>query len=289
MKRPNLFIIGAPKCGTTSLADWLRQHPEIFLPGGLIEPNFFNSDHVDAFRPTLAEYESRFAPAEDRHRYVGEKSVWYLSSDAAVPNILQYSPNARLIVCVRDPIEMAFALHHHQLFDGIERLSNFREAWDAQGERSRNVTGPARASAYLLYGWTCKLGAQLERLMARVSAERIHVVFMDDIRRTPEAVYSSIVDFLEVAPFTPEFRIVNEAKANRFAIVKHLAVRVGAAKRALGIKHPFGILERIGSWNRRPQNWQPDAQMTGVLRSYFQEDVALLGRLTRRDLSHWLR
>jgi hypothetical protein len=289
MSRPNLFIIGAPKCGTTSLADWLRQHPQVFVPASQNEPNFFNTDHVERFRLKLAEYERLFEPARDHHKYVCEKSVWYLSSKEAVPNILEYSPDARFIVCVRNPVEMAYALHHHQVFDGIERLSSFREAWDAQAERAKNLSGPARASAYLLYGWTCKLGAQLERLLQRVPANRIHVVFMDDIRQAPQAVFIALLNFLGAAPFTPEFRTVNESKTNRFPFLRRIATRIGGAKRALGIKHSFGILGRIGRWNRKAQRWQPDEQMTAVIRSYFREDVALLGQLTGRDLSHWLR
>jgi hypothetical protein len=46
---------------------------------------------------------------------------------------------------------------------------------------------------------------------------------------------------------------------------------------------------RLKRWNRKPQNWRADPQMTPVLRSYFEDDIALLGRLTGRDLSHWLR
>jgi hypothetical protein len=289
MRKPNLFIIGAPKCGTTSLADWLRQHPQVFVPASQNEPNFFNTDHLERFRLKLSDYERFFESAGDHHKYVCEKSVWYLSSKEAVPNILESSPDARFIVCVRNPIEMAYALHHHQVFDGTERLSSFKDAWDAQAERAKKLSGPARASAYLLYGWTCKLGAQLERLLERVPSDRVHVVFMDDIKDAPQAVFTGLLNFLGLAPFTPEFRTVNQAKTNRFPFVRQIAIKTGATKRALGIKHSFGILDRIGRWNRKTQRWQPDEQMTAVLRSYFREDVALLGQLTGRDLSHWLR
>lgn len=289
MRKPNLFIIGAPKCGTTSLADWLRQHPGVFVPASNNEPNFFNTDHIERFRLKLSEYERLFESAEDHHKYVCEKSVWYLSSKEAVPNILKYSPDARFIVCVRNPVEMAYALHHHQVFDGIEKLSSFRDAWDARAGRAKNLGGPARASAYLLYGWTCKLGAQLERLRQLVASDRVHVVFMDDVKEAPQAVFTGLLNFLGLAPFTPEFRTVNEAKTNRLPFVRQIAIKIGATKRALGIKHSFGILGRVGRWNRKTQRWQADAQMTAVLRSYFRQDVALLGQLTGRDLSHWLR
>jgi hypothetical protein len=289
MKKPNLFIIGAPKCGTTSLADWLRQHPQLFVPAGLTEPNFFNTDHLDEFRIELIDYERLFRTAENRHKYACDKSVWYLSSKEAVPNILKYSPDAKFIVCVRNPIEMAYALHHHQLFEGIETLSKFRDSWEAQSERAENPNRPARMSTYLLHGRTCKLGAQLEWLLQRAPSDRVHVVFMDDIKQAPKPVYAGLLQFLDLQPFTPQFRTVNEAKVPRFPLLKKMAIKAGSLKRALGIKYPFGILTRIGMWNRKTRQWHADEQMTEVLRQYFREDVALLGQLTGRDLSHWLR
>ncbi len=99
--RPNFFILGAPKCGTTSIAAWLGQHPAIFIPA-MKEPNFFNTD---INQPpiygveTLDEYEALFAPATTAHHAIGEASVFYLTSAVAVANILRYQPAARFIVC----------------------------------------------------------------------------------------------------------------------------------------------------------------------------------------------
>ena len=96
--KPNFFIIGAPKCGTTSLWTWLVSHPNIFLPLEK-EPHYFNTD--DARRgvlTSLEQFEALFRDVRDEHIAICEASVWYLSSRTAVRNILQYQPNARLIV-----------------------------------------------------------------------------------------------------------------------------------------------------------------------------------------------
>src|SRR5271154_5759385 len=106
--RPNFFIIGGPKCGTTSLVSWLGQHPDIFIPREK-ELNFFNSDDYRIIT-SLDDYEDCFAMAKDKLA-IGEATVWYLYSDEAVPNILQYQPDARFIVMFRNPMEMAPALH----------------------------------------------------------------------------------------------------------------------------------------------------------------------------------
>jgi hypothetical protein len=109
LRKPNFFIIGAAKCGTTSLSVWLGGHPQIFM-SSMKEPHFFNNDDRQAIR-TLDDYEALFWSATEEHIAIGEASVWYLSSADAVPAILQYQPEAKFIVMLRNPVEMAPALH----------------------------------------------------------------------------------------------------------------------------------------------------------------------------------
>ena len=89
VRKPNFFIIGAPKCGTTSLATWLSGHPNVFM-SAVKEPHFFNTDDR-RFISTLEAYENLFRAASSDHCAVGEASVWYLSSTEAVRNILALS------------------------------------------------------------------------------------------------------------------------------------------------------------------------------------------------------
>ena len=85
-RKPNFFILGAPKCATTSLANWLREHPHIFVPTRK-EPEFFNTDdepHKHGGIANLDAYEALFRDACEKHLAVGEGSVWYLSSSTAI-------------------------------------------------------------------------------------------------------------------------------------------------------------------------------------------------------------
>jgi len=87
MKKPNFFILGAPKCGTTSLAMWLSEHPNIFMCP-IKEPHYFNTDGLQRIK-TLEQYESLFTDAKPEHVAVGEASTHYLYSKEAVPRILE--------------------------------------------------------------------------------------------------------------------------------------------------------------------------------------------------------
>ena len=123
MRKPNFFIIGAPKCGTTSLSAWLGDNPQIFM-SSMKEPHFFNSDDRQAVR-TFDEYEALFRGATEEHVAIGEASVWYLSSAEAVSAILRYQPEAKFIVMVRNPIDMAPTLNGEMLLSGLEYEHEF--------------------------------------------------------------------------------------------------------------------------------------------------------------------
>lgn len=94
--KPNFFIIGAPKCGTTALCEYLRAHPRIGMSIPK-EPHYFCTDCTTRFRTiyTQQEYLRCFDHVQDGCAVAGEGSVWYLFSEAAVVNILRFAPDAK--------------------------------------------------------------------------------------------------------------------------------------------------------------------------------------------------
>ena len=134
MKKPNFFIIGAPKCGTTSLAAWLAEHPNIYM-SPIKEPHFFCSDFNVVIIPNEAEYYRLFKKAGDQHMAVGEASTSYLYSQVAVPRIERELPGAKYIVMVRNPVEMAYSLHEEFVFLGAEHIHDFEMAWRLSPKR----------------------------------------------------------------------------------------------------------------------------------------------------------
>src|SRR5215208_1272534 len=106
-RRPNLFIIGAPKSGTTSLHRYLQEHPQIYM-SRTKEPGYFAPD-VEGSRSDLLfkhpdaepEYLALFANATNQ-KWVGESSTTYLMSRRAPSLIDDFAPDARLIAMVRN-------------------------------------------------------------------------------------------------------------------------------------------------------------------------------------------
>jgi hypothetical protein len=109
MKLPNLFIVGTPSCGTSAPSEYVAYHPNVFV-SDLKELNFLNGDlfQKDAIGVhtffSLDEYLEHLAGANENHLAVGEGSPQYLHSKVAMQNMLDFNPEARLIVMVGNPV-----------------------------------------------------------------------------------------------------------------------------------------------------------------------------------------
>jgi hypothetical protein len=290
VRRPNFFIVGAPKCGTTSLWSWLRTHPSIFMSHAK-EPNFFNSDDNLGIS-SLTEYEDLFRDACVSHAAVGEASVWYLSSPVAVHNILRFEPEARFIVLLRNPIEMAVAVHSQMLISGRENVTDFRTAWALQSERRQGRRVPAFSwpQRIFLYGEVCLLGAQLDRLLAATKKNTVLPILLDDIRENSRREYIRVLDFLGLSDDgRHHFPAENRAMRLRWPWLARSQFVIEQLKRKLRINVNLSLLRGVSAANvvtaKRPGL---DQETFEDLREYFARDVDLLGKLIGRNLQSWM-
>jgi hypothetical protein len=210
------------------------------------EPHFFNTDDR-RFISTLEAYENLFRGASRSHWAVGEASVWYLSSTEAVRNILEYQPDARFIVMVRNPVEMAPALHAEMLVSGHENVHDFSAAWHYQEERrqGRQLPPLSWARRRFLYGDVCKLGAQLQRLLLTVPASRVLAIVLDDIAADPRGEYLRVLRFLGLKDDGRlDFAIYNKAKKLRWPSLTRVTFDM------IQIKGRIGVNLGLNLWNR---------------------------------------
>lgn len=298
MKKPNFFIIGAPKCGTTSLAAWLAEHPNIYM-SPVKEPHFFCTDLQYINIHNLHDYLLLFKGASKEHKAVGEASTCYLFSKTAVPNIEKELPGSRYIVMIRNPVDMAYSLHEQQLFSGYEHIKDFAQAWRLSEERAqgRKVTKWCRDPKLLDYKSVCKLGEQLERLFRIVPRDRVLVLVLDDIKENPRREYLKVLDFLGVPDDgRTTFPIYNPAKERRWPRLQKVVFTMSKIspriKKALGIPTNWGIgiftaLDKINI-RYRPRPPMPPA-LRAELVEFFRSDIQLLSQLLDRDFSEWLK
>lgn len=243
VKKPNLFILGAPKCGTTSLATWLAEHPNIFMSNPK-EPHFFSSDLKNRAVTKPACYYSLFCKASSESQVIGEASTWYLFSKTAIDNIERECPGSRFIVMVRDPVEMAYSLYLHNFRKLIENASSFQEAWNLQDERRKgeNIPKYCREPAFLQYYEACSLGSLCERLLCKVSEKRVIFIALEKIKLCPKTEYEKVLSFLKLVGDNREsFPVVNQARECKSKLVHRIIASGSNLKKKLGIQNSFSM------------------------------------------------
>jgi hypothetical protein len=137
-RRANLFIVGAPKCGTTAWVEYLRSHPDIFFPNSK-EDCFFALDLPNfRFIHSEAEYSELFAGSGGA-RFIGEASAMYLFSAAAANSIRDYNAEAKILIFLREQEGYLPSLHNQFLLEFSEEIEDFETVWRLSGRRSTDT------------------------------------------------------------------------------------------------------------------------------------------------------
>lgn len=291
---PDFFIVGAPKCGTTSMYAYLGQHPGIFMPFHK-EPLFFGADLTHRYgRMASAEYLALFRDARD-DQLVGEASAWYLYSRHAAQEIDKAAPEARIVVMLRNPIDVMYAQHAQLLFSRQENIVNFGEALAAEPGRieGRDLPPGSFRRENLFYRRMVRFAEQLDRYFTTFGRDRVHVIIYDDFRDDTAAEYRRLLEFLGVDPdtrvvFTPR----NQSKRSRFAWLQRLIWDPPFKRHLVPILRRFPVSHRArGALLRANSVDAPRAELDPALRAELARElapeVARLGSLLHRDLSHW--
>ncbi len=301
MSEPNFFIAGIPKCGTTALFDYLWQHPNIWC-SPVKEPNYFATDYPALRGPQNdAEYNRLFAGAGPEHLARGEASVLYFYSRTALPLVRERYPAARLIIMIRNPVDMVYSYHSQMLTTLNECEPDFERAWRLQGERRQGRSLPARCLApdFLQYGDMGLFSKRIERIHELFPAEQLKILLFDDMREDPRAVFDDVTDFLGLQRYGDvDFRVVNANKVQKSRLVAGLTERppspalqkfVSGLRRTLGLQR-VGLRRWLAGLNTTER---PRVPMTPAFRrelqQYFAAEITALERITGRDLAAWRR
>jgi hypothetical protein len=297
---PGFFIVGAPKCGTTALYEYLRTHPNIFMPA-IKEPHYFARDLGTYPRvQTLDEYTELFAERSPSHLIAGEASVYYLRSSVAIANIHEFNPDARIIAMFRNPVDMVHSLHSQLLYVSEETVTDFETAWRLQERRRRGLDLPpaSRGPFLVQYAEVGRFGTQTERLLSIFPRAQVKLILYDDFAASPRAVYDDVIRFLGIPhDDRGDFPQVNENKRARVPWLRDFYRKPPPALRSAirGLKRAVGA-EGISAAKRvmvnlntvRARRLPLTPEFRAELVEAFHEEVGLLSRLLNRDLSHWV-
>lgn len=291
MKKPNFFIIGGPKCGTTSMAVWLSQHPEIYFSKQK-ETRYFSRDLKAPMR--TKNYEEQFSGATNENIAIGEGSTDYIYSDVAIDEIMKYQPKAKIILMLRNPTDLVLSWHKQLLKHGWQTIESFEEAWkigfdlEALQQKSRRNFEPK----FLQYQFVGSIGTRLSRLIESIDRERLHVIVLDDLRINPNEEFEKVLSFLGVnTNHSIDLSPVNVGVERRSAFLSGVVRNCSLLKHHIGFRGGTGVLsvlEALNKTNRSSRRKDSvNDQTRKYLTEYFQEEVKLLEKILERDLSDW--
>lgn len=295
MPRPDFFVVGAFKSGSTALYEQLRRHPQIFMPFHK-EPLYFGDDLTRRYgRMTEADYLRLFKGAKPGQR-IGEASTWYLYSTSAAREIKDFSPDAQIMVVLRNPVDVMYAQHNQLIFNVIEDIPDFADALAAEPDRRagrRIPPGPINIEN-LFYRHSVHFAEQLERYFEVFGRDRVHMMLTDDMRRDGAGVVSGVLEFLGVDPAlaaappkSNENRRVRSPIIQRLIFAPKLLLPLAPYLRRFPLVRSVRtkMLEMNSEAKPRPPM---DPALRRQLIDEFRPEIERLGTLIDRDLSAWL-
>jgi len=222
--KPDFFIVGAQKCGTTSLYNYLVKHPCV-LPAKEKELHFFSDKYSKGYSWYSNQFPSLFKKFQyvlsRRHRVLcGEATPYYMFHPHAVGRIYSRFSNAKIIMMLRNPVDRAFSHYRYHVKLGAEDLT-FEEAIASESDRllgeldKMNDDANYNSVNYKIYSYL-KRGVyieQIERWIDLFSKDQILIIKSEDFFADPEDSFNTVLKFLELPEYTiSSYKKFNEGK-----------------------------------------------------------------------------
>ena len=285
LRLPNLFIVGAPKCGTTAWAEYLGSHPDIFFPR-YKDQCFFALD-LPNFRLTRtdANYAELFKESGDA-RVIGEASAMYLFSTAAAAAIRDHDPTSKTLIFLREQEDYLPSLHNQFLREFAEEIEDFETAWRLSGRRAPDTIPTTCLEPRTLdYAAMGRFREQVERYFSAFPADQIRVIRFADWTADPRKTYLEILEFLGLEDDgRTAFPPVNSGQTYRSRALARLIMRPTTLVRRLARLMralPFGqrlyrAVRSAGFRSAPGYRTDIDPELRRQIRRYYADDNKLL-------------
>jgi len=297
-RSPNFFLVGAARSGTTSMWEYLKQHPDIYLPARK-ELHFFSYKHlathaegpgdkvhIKTLCSNMDDYIANYADVGNK-RIVGEVSPSYLYYHEAGQRILDTLGVVKIVTILRNPIEKAFSQYSHLRRENRETLM-FPEALKSEAKRRR-----AGWSDLWRYAESSLYTDKLEHYISLFGADNVKVLLFDDLVNDPNGLLRTIFSFLDVDSNVGvnSGMVYNRSGRSRSKFISnflhHPNIFKTYAKKIISESVRIKIRMKMLDLNTA-EKYEIDQESKRRLKQYFQNDVARLESLLGRKLP-WLR
>lgn len=315
---PNFIGIGPQKAGSSSLYEYLRQHPEVFLSARK-NLSYFIADWdlipqvQDQLRYTLKDHEERkpdavavtrqsdyleFFAAAQGYRAAGEISPAYIAYPASAPLVHRLNPSMKILAVLRNPVERAFSQFAYYRQKGLEQQADFLKAVagepvDQPLQISASYSPTDKEQTYLRQGFYAR---NLYPWFETFDQSQLKIMLFEDFRDNSRGTIQEIFRFLEVDPdfrpaletqhnksFRPRSRAVYDL-TTRPSILKTVARRLLPARVEQAVRSALQVARNL---NAAPPEKLSKSQRSELL-PLFADDIRQLSDMLKRDLTHWL-
>jgi hypothetical protein len=297
----DVFIVGAPKCGTTALFKYLGEHPGIYVPdflygnAGKTEANHFAPEFLKEGSPmTNRDHYLSFFTGAEPGQILCDASVFHLFSASAPVLIREYNPEAKIIIMLRNPVDFLFSYFQEVRYQGVESVDDFERALDL--EEQRMIGG--KTSPMLCYRRFAHFSTHIQLYLASFPRDQVLFIKAEDFFRDMRRTYCEVLDFIGLVKWYPEaFTRVNPSKAVRFQWLQntlHHPPRpiVSFIRRVLGETRSLAVAKTAVKLNRmlntKNNDNVMDKELAARLREEFRPEVECLTQLTGLDLQDWI-
>lgn len=271
--KPNFLIPGAGRSGTTTLYNYLKQHPEVFLPENK-EPNFFSLNYNLGYKWYLHQFRS-----VKKVKAVGEASTTYFDHENAIKKIYKFNPNFKLIFILRNPVERAFSGYKWD----IQHLGEIRSFKDIIRENER-------------YLWPGKYFYHISRFLNYFPKNKMIFIIFEKFIKNELKYMKKISEFLGLNPsFNFDSKKIKK-NPSKMPLSISLQKKINKSFNSNPKEHiskrtiKYGcriVLNRINHLWKFQDFPNMDEITRNYLRNYFKKEIIKLEEIIEKDLSLW--
>ena len=296
-RKPNFFIVGAAKSGTTALWEYLKQNSAVFMPESVLdkEPAYFSPLKR---RRTYEQYVCLFDKANSGHVCIGEASTAYLTDPESAQELYEFNRDAKIIIMLRNPAERAYSCYNWMVQEGYEYAPNFETALKLEDGRSKKVIPnywePEYYWDYMYFQAGC-YAEQVKRYLD-LFQDKVLVRKYEDFVRDFRHEYATICDFLDISVNEVESRTYNASRSVHWAPLQFLLRKLNSKINRYQTKYLNRTFrskkcrDRLLYYGLRSR---PPAPMRDRVRKHllkrYEPNVYRLSQLINMDCFEWLK
>ncbi len=284
-KWPNFFIVGAPRAGTTSLHAYLKEIPGIFM-SYIKEPNYFSRQLITENHPLLN-------PIRDKQKYlslfddvveekiIGEASPLYLSDLEAPKLIHEVSPNASILITLRDPIERAISHFTLVISDGGSTNTFHQELQD---EFKFGLDDNYKPHLFLISGLYAE---SIKRYQQIFGTKNVKIIIFEEFIQNPKQTVTEVLDFLNINHSLSNFqgKAHNPFIAARGSTSEKILINKNISKIAkLFLPSATRKFIRRKVLTKKQEKPTIEDEDRKILQEYYKEDVEKVKKILKREL-----